>query len=446
MNNKKEINRLFDLDFGRHPETVFRFAGVMIGALLLYLYTGWGLALLWGAGFAGAQFVYFRFMTSVSRKDPGAISARDMTVAACLFILVLACVLWMPVYMITSTDKALSIAGGAAIGCILVFLVRRSDSLPLMFIGEIAVVALFILVALLFLLPRFGSMPARVGVLTSGLLLVAYFADTVRVVRRQRLTAEDAAQRNSQIAKMAAVGQLAGGVAHEFNNKLTAIMGSLELMREIDDPAERRANLDTAHLAASEAAQTVRHLMVYARKEPLRAEFLECEALCNDLVARSQGIVTGMIKVETHRDPTLEWLFADRNQILMALTNLVVNAVDAMPEGGTLAIDWSPVTLDRPPPLADGAFLRAGTYVAISVRDTGEGIPSDLMPKVIEPFFSTKPVGKGTGLGLSIVLGVAREHGGGLRLVSDATGTTTTIYLPFVARDGVETGDGQDVR
>ena len=171
-------------------------------------------------------------------------------------------------FAVCQDDKALTVVGAALVGCILVFLVRRSDGVRFMVAGEVAVVGITggnVFVATL--LPEFESNLARAGAVMSSLALIGYFARAVQVGRRQRLTAGGNGQ------TVLAGGEDGGrrparrGVAHDFNNKLTAILGSFDLLREVDDPAEREVILESARGAAVEAARTVKHLMVYARKE-----------------------------------------------------------------------------------------------------------------------------------------------------------------------------------
>ncbi|SNR63011.1 sensor histidine kinase [Puniceibacterium sediminis] len=430
MDDKDEINRLYELEYGEKWEFVVRVSGVLGGCVLLYFYTTWASALLWGLGFSGAHLAYFLFLRTCFLSEHGTIKKRDTLIAGGLFLLVLISYLWMPSYLVTQDDKALTIVGAALIGCILVFLVRRSDTTPLMVVGEVAVVSFFLLALLARVVPQLDNAIAQAGVVISGLALMGYFAEALRVARQNRLAAQESARRSSQAQKMAAVGQLAGGVAHDFNNKLTAILGSLELLREVDDLAEREANIDTAQTAATEAARTVRQLMIYARKEPMRLALQECAELLDDVLRRAGGVITGMIQVELRHTEESLYVMADRTQLSMAITNLVVNAVDAMPDGGKLVIGASAVSLSSPILLADGTFLPAGPHVAISVKDTGEGIPAKLLPHVVEPFFTTKPVGKGSGLGLAMVLGIARELDGGFGISSGTSGTRAVIYLP----------------
>ncbi|PIL17803.1 hypothetical protein P775_22895 [Puniceibacterium antarcticum] len=427
---KDEINRLYELEYGDRPELVLRLLGVLGGSVALYFYTEWTMALFWGLGFGATHLAYFLFLKGRILSGPGKIGNSDMVWSGILFLLVLISYLWMPTYLVGQKDKALEIIGAALIGSILVFLVRRSDTSRFMVIGEVFIVGGFITSLLLRLMPDLEYPLGRAGVLVAGLSLVGYFAQALRVARRQRLAAEESARRSSQAQKMAAVGQLAGGVAHDFNNKLTAILGSLELLREMPDPAEREANLDTAQIAATEAARTVRQLMAYARREPMRLEVLECGALLDDILRRPDGLITDIIHVERRHAGEPLYVQADRKQLTIAIINLVVNSVDAMPGGGELVIGVHAVPPRGPVSLADGTFLIASSHVAITVEDTGEGIVPKILPHVIEPFFTTKPVGKGTGLGLSVVLGVARDLGGGLGISSGAKGTRVVIYLP----------------
>jgi two-component system cell cycle sensor histidine kinase/response regulator CckA len=235
----------------------------------------------------------------------------------------------------------------------------------------------------------------------------------------------------AQSHKMEAVGQLAGGVAHDFNNVLTAIIGFSDLLLQTHrptDPAYR--DIMNIRSSANRAAGLVRQLLAYSRRQTLQTEVLELGELITDLVPllnKSLGEKIG-IKVLPSRD--LWHVKADKTQLTQVILNLAVNAKDAMPDGGTLTIRTRNVT-ERDSLKLSGLGVTAGEYLLVDVEDTGAGIPSDVVGKIFEPFFTTKEVGKGTGLGLSTVYGIVKQTGGYIFVESEVgTGTVFRVYLP----------------
>jgi signal transduction histidine kinase len=419
-----ELDRQFRVEYGARREVAVRFLGTSVAAVLIHGYAGWAAAWVWLAGFLLAHAAYFTFLR---RRRPCA-KPRDETVAGLLFLAVLISFLWLPARMIGQSDPLLMLCGAAMLGCILVFLVSRSDIAPFLVWGEVLVVSLVILAVFAEVLPRFDHPIGRLGLVASGLALLFYFAQAAQVARRMRIEGAEAGQRALQAEKMAAIGRLAGGVAHDFNNNLTAILGHLELLALIEDPKDRAASLDEATLAAQQAARTVRQLLTFARKERMVLEPLDALEVIDGLVTLTRRLIPVTIRL---RPVSSEGRFlADRGQLYSALINLVVNAVDAMPRGGEIRLAAESLRLDHPEPQADGALLAPGDYVALSVEDQGKGIPPEIRAQVLEPFFTTKPAGKGTGLGLPMALGVARACGGGLVIASSERGTRVTMLIP----------------
>jgi len=232
-----------------------------------------------------------------------------------------------------------------------------------------------------------------------------------------------------QAQKMEVVGQLTGGVAHDFNNLLTAILGNLELleMRVAGDAGATR-QVQAAQRSALRGAKLTEQLLAFSRRQHLRLGPVDVNAVLHgmsDLMARTIGC---NVTVETVLDPDLWPAVADPTQLEIALLNLVINARDAMPDGGPVVIETRNVTA-RGERLADDIGDR--DYVTIAVRDAGSGMSEEVLARAIEPFFTTKEAGKGSGLGLSQVYGVAQQSGGTLRIDSEVgQGTTVRIYLP----------------
>ena len=240
-----------------------------------------------------------------------------------------------------------------------------------------------------------------------------------------------------QAQKMEAVGQLTGGVAHDFNNILTVIIGMTELLSEdLADNAQLKPIIDAIDEAASRGAQLTQRMLAFARKQPLQARALDL----NDVVSRSvkllERILGEHIAVRTALAENLWKALADPSQLEDTILNLAVNARDAMPNGGELVIETSNAVLDD-----NYAFhnveVTPGNYVAVSITDSGTGMPPDVVERVFEPFFTTKPAGQGTGLGLSMVYGFVKQSRGHVKVYSEVGhGTRITVYLPRA--DGVE--------
>jgi two-component system cell cycle sensor histidine kinase/response regulator CckA len=231
--------------------------------------------------------------------------------------------------------------------------------------------------------------------------------------------------------KMEAVGQLAGGVAHDFNNVLTAIIGFSDLLLQTHrptDPAYR--DIMNIRSSANRAAGLVRQLLAYSRRQTLQAEVLELGELITDLsplLNKSLGEKIAL-RILPGRD---QWhVKADKTQLTQVVLNLAVNAKDAMPDGGRLTIRTRNVSERESLKLA-ALGVAAGEYLLVEVEDTGVGIPPDVIGRIFEPFFTTKEVGKGTGLGLSTVYGIVKQTGGYIFADSEiGKGTTFRIYLP----------------
>ncbi|WP_052710379.1 PAS domain-containing sensor histidine kinase [Azospirillum thiophilum] len=252
--------------------------------------------------------------------------------------------------------------------------------------------------------------------------------------RKAQQALDEAREALAQAQKMEAVGQLTGGVAHDFNNLLQAISSSLELIEQRleagrTDIAPFAA---TARAAVDRASTLTRRLLAFARRQPLKPERADLNALVVglwDLLGRSVGEA---IRLERRLGEPLWPVHVDVSQIESALLNLVINARDAMPEGGTVTVETANAGFTEAD-LVNDPGVEPGDYVAMSVRDSGTGMPPDVLARVFEPFFTTKPIGQGTGLGLSQLYGFARQSGGFVRIDS-AVGRGTAVHL-WLPRD-----------
>ena len=231
--------------------------------------------------------------------------------------------------------------------------------------------------------------------------------------------------------KMEAIGQLTGGVDHDFNNMLTVITGTIEILAEgvANDP-KLAATVKLIDEAATRGVEMTQRLLAFARKQPLQPYSTDVNTLLVDAAKLLRQTLGEQIEIESILQDDLPPVLVDASQLTTALLNLALNARDAMPYGGKLMLETCDVLLDEAY-VSVNREVRPGQYVMVAVSDTGRGIPAGIRDKVFEPFFTTKPSGKGTGLGLSMVYGFVKQSGGHIKIYSEeGQGTTIKIYLP----------------
>jgi PAS domain S-box-containing protein len=256
------------------------------------------------------------------------------------------------------------------------------------------------------------------------------FAKVTRDVttqRESRKALEEARETLFQAQKMDAIGQLTGGVAHDFNNLLMVILGSLEILRKRISADPRAISLlENAVAGAKRGSALTQRMLAFARRQELSVESVDLPKLINGMSELLERSLSSAAELEMRFPLKLSAVRTDSNQLELALLNLVVNARDSMPKGGTIVIaakEWNVTQA------LDG--LAPGRYVCLSVTDSGEGMDAATLARATEPFFNTKRVGKGTGLGLPMVHGVAEQSGGRLILKSEkGQGTTAELWLP----------------
>jgi PAS domain S-box-containing protein len=234
-----------------------------------------------------------------------------------------------------------------------------------------------------------------------------------------------------QAQKIEAVGQLAGGVAHEFNNLLTIIIGRTQLLLSRLAPAEAwRQDIELIQCSASQGAALTQQLLTFSRKQPIHLRVVDLNAVVAEMSTLLQQLIGEHIHVATVLDPRLGRVRSDPGQLSQVLVNLALNARDAMPRGGHLTFETANVDVDGANhPASPG--MPSGPYVRLAVRDTGCGMDATTQSHLFEPFFTTKEVGKGTGLGLAMVYGIIVQSGGHIEVDSVPWhGTVFTLFLP----------------
>jgi signal transduction histidine kinase len=273
--------------------------------------------------------------------------------------------------------------------------------------------------------------------------LVQTFADqatvaleNARLYQQVREAYEELSRTQAQLVqsqKIEAIGRLTGGIAHDFNNLLTVILVRTELaLQSLKSEDPLRWTLELVHQTAGRAATLTHQLLAFSRKQRLEPRVLDLNAVVADIGQMLERLIGEQIRLVTALDPALGTVRADRGQLEQVIMNLVVNARDAMPEGGQLTLETANVELDA-------AFARRhlgsrpGPYVLSTVSDTGTGMSPDVQAHLFEPYFTTKGVGKGTGLGLATVHGIVKQSDGYISVYSEpGRGTTVKVYLPRV--------------
>ena len=231
-----------------------------------------------------------------------------------------------------------------------------------------------------------------------------------------------------QAQKMEAIGQLTGGVAHDFNNVLQIIGGNLQLLKMVGNLNDAsRTRVEMALSGVERGAKLAAHLLAFARRQPLQAVVIDPTHLLREMDDMARRVLGAGTRVYTEVAPALGSTMVDPNQLNNVLLNLIINARDAMPDGGTLTI--RAVNVDSADDLP--TEVPPNDYVLLEIADTGRGMPPDVLLRAFEPFFTTKPTGQGTGLGLSMAYGFVKQSGGEIVLRSEpGQGSSVCIYLP----------------
>ena len=266
-----------------------------------------------------------------------------------------------------------------------------------------------------------------------------YLDEPARLAVVIDVTSRNAAEeRLRQSQKMESLGQLTGGIAHDFNNLLAVIMGNLQLIRQrLADRTTSEELIDQVLSSAERGAELTRRLLAYSRQQPLTPSTVNVSRMIEGMHPLLDGSIGPEIQLRIDSPSELREVNVDPAQLENAILNLAVNARDAMPQGGLLEICASNTSVHQPTP-ALSTEIPPGNYVVVSIHDSGIGISDEIVGRVTEPFFTTKPVGQGTGLGLSMVHGFVQQSGGYMQIVSKpGVGTTVRLYLPALAAETI---------
>ncbi|MBN9588800.1 MAG: hybrid sensor histidine kinase/response regulator [Alphaproteobacteria bacterium] len=292
---------------------------------------------------------------------------------------------------------------------------------------------------------RYARYAGLVLLVTMGALVIAVLSFSQAALARrarqlsemnERLQAEMAERQRTEEAlrqsqKMEAVGQLSGGIAHDFNNLIMIVKGNLRLLRRrlgAELGPQGGSYIVNAEEALDRAAHLTQRILAFSRRQPLTPQRVSLSHLVEGMGELLRHSVGEKVEIVTRLNA--QWpVLCDVNQMENVILNLAINARDAMPEGGRLTIETSDMTLSSAPPEMEE--FKPGAYVALTMRDTGHGMPEDVRRRAVDPFFTTKPQGKGTGLGLSMTFGYVRQSGGYLVIQSaPGEGTAMTILMP----------------
>ena len=279
--------------------------------------------------------------------------------------------------------------------------------------------------------PADGRKPLHVAVSARPLRDATGGVGGASIVYHDITDVQETERKLQQAQKLDAIGQLTGGVAHDFNNMLTVIAGTMEvLMDELKDKPEALQTAALVNQAADRCTELIQHLLAFARRQPLRPRNVDINSTILDIAKLLRPTLGEHIEIDSILEQEVATAHIDSSQLANSLVNMAINARDAMPDGGRLLLETRNVVLDEAYAQANPG-VTPGSYVMLSVSDTGTGMPTAVCDRVFEPFFTTKDGGKGSGLGLSMVYGFVKQSGGHLKIYSEeGHGTTIRLYLP----------------
>ena len=427
------LQRLEDLhraEYGSRGETVIRYLimGSVVGVLLFVLDRT--LVMIWGG-------MYFLLEISVAAAVHmrGLVSTQTRyLVALSLYGLSGLCFMSLPLYLISANiSPGMTFAGGAGLVGLLLYTLQRPQREPGLMVADCAQVLIITAALLIILHPKLDTWMDQITVVFIALCVAGYYVGSLTVGWRQQRRLRDAQQRYATAQKARAMGQFVGGVAHDFNNQLTAVLGNLELHEQLTNPQDRAAALSECRAAAERAAMTVQQLLASSGRTRLAPTPLAMGDFLFDLGEVLTDLLDPEMTVELVPLPDPLVAYVDQDMLETSAIQLCLNAQDATKGRGRIALSVeqrSAMSGQAPHPDAPHSF------VALIIEDNGPGVPVDALPMIAEPFYTTKPASEGRGLGASAVAGFARQSGGDLLFeTSPMGGLRAVVLLPQATGD-----------
>lgn len=418
-----DIETMIAADIGSWSEMILRFSVVGLGAVFMTLATGQIEIMIWLFAFLAVNGYYSWHLSRL--RAP--VSRHQFTFLTILFAVSVTLYTSCAVYLfLIGTPAFITVALAALIAQALFNTSRHRENLYLMVYDTVVVTVAGLFFGLSSVTKAADNPFEQTFIIITTVGVCSYYV-IAQIRKRQFHNALQASrQEAAQAQKMRAVEQLTTGVAHEFNNLLTVIRGNIELAQLYHGTDDYQDRLTDAIRATDRADTLTSQLLSLSHKARLCAVEIELDEFCQRFTKILPRITPANISIEVNTAPKTK-IYCDRDQLEVALINLVINANDAIEGQGRIWLSCRSATQN------DRAQLDIDDrrpFVVISVRDNGPGIPPHLLPKVVEPFFTTKGVGKGTGLGLPMVKGFCEQSGGGFGISSDETGTTVSCTLP----------------
>lgn len=421
-----EVQHIQTSDIGARSEIILRYMVIVLAGIVLVYATGDVMYAGWSAGYVLINGVY-SFWLSRMRSPVNRVSYLGLIV---LNVLSSSLYTVMPLYLWFLTDdlglKILGLCG--MIGLAIYNLARHARYTIMAFwdLFLITATTMFVGVAQIMIMPTLGG---QICVAFGTLALIVFYYGTKSATIRDREALASSREDLIEVQKQATMGQITAGVAHDCNNKLTAIQGNIELAALTHDPAERAALLREARQSCNKAAEVVANMQAFVRRSPLQITQIEMSEFTTTFRRSVMTFLPETMSFALQVDDSLDRMSCDQNLLESALLNLILNARDAMEgQGGQITLRIAPGDLNNwsgKAPTADGPLIR------FDVADEGPGIDVQAFGLVQEPFFSTKPVGMGTGLGLSMVKGFTEQIGGALKLRNrQHGGLEVSLILP----------------
>ena len=400
---------------------------VLLGICAL---TAWLLLGLWEAI---AWFVIFAVMTFLEKliihRLPDAISTVQFNTARAIIFVNAIIFDAMPVYLWFHENDMLKFGTLAIVtGLIMNNLNIRARFTSILICVQIPNALMFLVIGA-GLIWMEGWTPGAVTVGVVAVAIVIYFFVNLRVAHLKEKGAAETKEQLQYAQRAEVIGQVTGGVAHDFNNIISVIYASLDLLKIEKDEKERANLIEQALIAVENGANLTRQMLAFGRRAPLMPDIVDVNVSLQSLRNLIVRVIPATIKVSIEIDPNLSRIKVDDNAFHSALMNLALNAESAMPDGGTLTISAKNI---RDPHLGNGSMQKTGKAVEIRVTDTGSGIPNDILERIFDPFFTTKEVGEGSGMGLPMVKGFVEQSGGRIH-VDSHVGQGTAVCLTFPA-------------